>query len=297
MARISDFLLGTAIPMATPWRPIPPPTAREWFATALQFASARWEDGAGIFNYRDQAQKILDTMLHKNDEDNGIATNMFDPESKQVVFVPSGRNSTFTDPSYHLPAYYKLWARAAERDKGFWTDAAQASRAFFLSAANPQTGLMPDYANFDGTPADSSDHKDFWYDAWRTLSNVAVDYAWFGADPWQAQQSNRVLTFLYSQGPDSYPNKYSLDGKALLSDHSTGLTAMAPVAARGQRGDRQTVRGSAVEHGDSIRPVALPRWDALPAGDVAYQRRVSHLFPGGISMAHMGAMGDWGFKP
>jgi oligosaccharide reducing-end xylanase len=90
---------------------------------------------------------------------------------------------------------------------------------------------MPDYANFDGTPADSSDHKDFWYDAWRTLSNVAVDYAWFGADPWQAQESNRVLTFLYSQGPDSCPNKYSLDGKALLSDHSTGLTAMAAVAA------------------------------------------------------------------
>jgi oligosaccharide reducing-end xylanase len=209
----------------------PASDGEEWFVTALLFASARWGDGAGIFNYRDQAQRILDTMLHKNDEDNGIATNMFDPELKQVVFVPSGRNSTFTDPSYHLPAYYELWARAAERDNGFWTDAAQASRAFFHSAANPQTGLMPDYANFDGTPADSSDHKDFWYDAWRTLSNVAVDYAWFGADPWQAQESNRVLTFLYSQGPDSCPNKYSLDGKALLSDHSTGLTAMAAVAA------------------------------------------------------------------
>jgi oligosaccharide reducing-end xylanase len=209
----------------------PASDGEEWFVTSLLFASARWGDGKGIYQYRAEAQKILDTMLHKNDEDNGIATNLFDPESKQVVFVPSGRNSTFTDPSYHLPAYYELWARAARSENGFWTEAAQISRAFFHKTANPQTGLMPDYANFDGTPADSSDHKDFRFDAWRTLSNVAVDYAWFGVDPWQAQQSNRVLTFLASQGPDSYPNQYSLDGKPLSADHSTGLTAMAAVAA------------------------------------------------------------------
>jgi len=209
----------------------PASDGEEWFVTALLFASGRWGDGAGIFNYRDQAQKILDTMLHKNDEDNGIATNMFDPTAKEVVFVPSGRNSTFTDPSYQLPAYYELWSRAAQQDNAFWTDAAQTSRAFFHAAANPQTGLMPDYANFDGTPADSADHKDFRFDAWRTLSNVAVDYAWFGVDPWQAQQSDRVLKFLLSRGLDSYPNQYTLDGQPLSADHSTGLVAMAAVAA------------------------------------------------------------------
>jgi oligosaccharide reducing-end xylanase len=210
----------------------PASDGEEWFVTSLLFASARWGDGKGIYQYRAQAQNILDTMLHKNDEDNGIATNMFDPIAKQVVFVPSGRNSTFTDPSYHLPAYYELWARAASQDNAFWTEAAQTSRTFFHAAANPQTGLMPDYANFDGAPADTSgDHKDFRFDAWRTLSNVAVDYAWFGADPWQAQESNRVLNFLFSQGPDSYPNQYTLDGKPLSGDHSTGLAAMAAVAA------------------------------------------------------------------
>jgi oligosaccharide reducing-end xylanase len=208
----------------------PASDGEEWFVTALIFASARWGDGQGIFNYRDQAQKILDTMLHKTDENNGIATDMFDPTSKQVVFVPSGRNATFTDPSYHLPAYYEIWARAARKENDFWTEAAQTSRAFFHTAADPQTGLMPDYANFDGTPT-GSEHADFRFDAWRTLSNVAVDYEWFGTDPWQAQQSNRVLTFLASQGMGSYPNQYSLKGKPLSSDHSTGLTAMAAVAA------------------------------------------------------------------
>lgn len=209
----------------------PASDGEEWFVMALLFASARWGNSEGIFDYQAQAQEILDTMLYKNDEDNGIATNMFDPQTRQVVFVPSGRNSTFTDPSYHLPAYYELWARWATQDNQFWAEAAQVSREFFKATANPQTGLMPDYANFDGTPRGSDDHADFRFDAWRTLSNVAVDYAWFAGDPWEVEQSNRVLDFLSSQGMDSYPNQYSLDGEQLSADHSAGLVAMAAVAA------------------------------------------------------------------
>ena len=58
-----------------------------------------------------------------------------------------------------------------------------------------------------------------------------MDYAWFGIDPWQFEQSDRMRKFLASQGMDSYPNQYSLDGKALSGVHSTGLVAMAAVAA------------------------------------------------------------------
>jgi oligosaccharide reducing-end xylanase len=171
-------------------------------------------------------------MLHKEDAKSGLATNLFDLEHKQVVFVPMvGRVSSFTDPSYHLPAYYELWARAATDDNDFWSQAAQTSRDFFQKAAHPRTGLMPDYANFDGTPFGTDDHKDFRFDAWRTLSNVAVDYAWFAADPWQVEQSNRVLNFLASQGLNGYPNQFALDGTPLSSDHSTGLVSMAAVAA------------------------------------------------------------------
>jgi oligosaccharide reducing-end xylanase len=210
----------------------PASDGEEWFVTALLFASARWGDGEGIFNYQAQAQEILDTMLHKEDQDVDLATNMFNLEHKQVVFVPKiGRYSSFTDPSYHLPAYYELWARAAQQDNKFWTEAAQASRDYFKKAANPQTGLMPDYANFDGTPYGSDEHKDFRYDAWRTLSNVAVDYAWFAKDPWQVEQSNRVLSFLASQGKNSYSSLYAIDGTSPDGGHSTGLVAMAAVAA------------------------------------------------------------------
>jgi len=210
----------------------PASDGEEWFSMALLFASHRWGDGTGLQNYSTEAQSILDTMLHKEDQKSDLATNMFNAENKMVVFVPKiGPASSFSDPSYHLPAYYELWARWAKQDNQFWADAALVSRDYFKQAANPQTGLMPDYANFDGTPYGSDDHKDFRFDAWRTLSNVAVDYAWFAADPWQVEQSNRVLDFLASEGMDSYPNQYSLDGKPLSSDHSTGLVAMAAVAA------------------------------------------------------------------
>jgi len=235
----------------------PASDGEEWFATTLLFASARWGDGEGIFDYRAQAQEILDVMLHK--EENSLATQMFDPEHKQVVFVPMvGRFSSFTDPSYHLPAYYELWARWAERDNDFWSEAAQVSREYFKKTAHPQTGLMPDYANFDGTPYGSDDHKDFRFDAWRTLSNVAVDYAWFAVDPWQVEQSNRVLTFLASQGIDSYPNQFALDGTPLSGDHSTGLVSMAAVAALAA--DRETGE-----------PFVQALWDTqIPSGKWRY---------------------------
>ena len=235
----------------------PASDGEEWFVTALYFASARWGDGEGIFDYRVQAQEILDVMLHK--EPNNVATPMFNVEHKQVVFVPmAGSVSSFTDPSYHLPAYYELWARWAERDNDFWADAAQVSREHFRKAAHPQTGLMPDYANFDGTPYGTDDHKDFRFDAWRTLSNVAVDYAWFAADPWQVEQSNRVLAFLASQGIDTYPNQFTLDGTPLSADHSTGLVSMAAVAAL------------AADPGTG-KPFVQELWDApIPSGKWRY---------------------------
>ena len=213
--------------------PNPASDGEEWFAMALLFASGRWGNGAGIFNYRAEAQAILDTMLHKEEQNSGSATNMFDTKTKQVVFVPKiGRDSSFTDPSYHLPAYYELWARWADKDNQFWAEAAKASREFWKKSAYPQTGLMPDYAEFTGSPCTKYDlHDDFRFDAFRTASNVAVDYAWFAADPWAVEQSNRYLEFFHKEGVGSYVNQYALDGKRLSQDRSPGLIAKNAVAA------------------------------------------------------------------
>jgi oligosaccharide reducing-end xylanase len=209
----------------------PAPDGEEWFVMALFFAAARWGNGDGIFDYEAEANAILHTMLHKSEE-GGVVGNMFDEDHHMVVFVPGGAGSQYTDPSYHLPHFYELWARWAAEDNDYWQQAAQVSRHFWKTTAHPETGLMPDYAEFTGEPKPSKDYGEFFYsDAWRNAMNVAVDYAWFAADPWEIKQSNRLLGFFYQQGVSSYPDKFPIDGSEALSPwHSEGLVAMNAVA-------------------------------------------------------------------
>ena len=206
----------------------------EWFVTALFFAAARWGNGDGLFNYRAEAQAILDAMLSKEGKpwSNGKIVNMFNIKEKQVVFVPDIGASGFTDPSYHLPHFYELWGRWARNDNRFWCEAALTSREFFKKAAHPSTGLMPEYAHFDGSPMNwrGGGNNDFRFDAWRVGMNVALDYAWFAKDPWEVTQSNRLLNFFSSQGIGKYGNQFKLDGTQLSDDRSIGLAAMNAVA-------------------------------------------------------------------
>jgi oligosaccharide reducing-end xylanase len=206
----------------------------EYFATALFFASARWGNGTGIFNYRAQAQAILDAMLDKSEHDvsDTTITNMFRKSEKQVVLVPFGKASEITDPSYHLPHFYELWAYWADKDNAFWRDAASASREFLHKAAHPITGLTPDYARFDGSPFDpwNGGHADFRFDAWRTVMNAAVDYDWFAKDPREVLLCDRILEFFHGQGMKKYGNQFTLEGVELSNDRSPGLLAMNAVA-------------------------------------------------------------------
>jgi oligosaccharide reducing-end xylanase len=159
---------------------------------------------------------------------------MFDREARQVVFTPEGWGVHFSDPSYHLPMFYELWSRwaADPADRAFLAEVAKTSRDVYVQAAHPQTGLMPDYTNFDGTPANSrwGGRSEFRYDAWRTLAYPALDWSWWAADPREIAQSNRVLTFLASHG-DNIPDRYKIDGTPVSTDVNTpGLIAMAAVA-------------------------------------------------------------------
>jgi len=207
----------------------------EWFVMALLFASARWGNGEGIYNYESEAQNILEAMLNKtetSDNDN-VVTNMFNRKYKQVVFVPTGAADDFTDPSYHLPHFYELWARWANKQNQFWYDAADTSRQFFKRVVHPVTGLAPDYSHFDGTPIDApwdGGHDKFQYDSWRVAMNIAMDYSWFARDEWAVAQSNKLLDFFYSKGIGKYGSTFTLDGKVMQKDHSPGLVAMNAVA-------------------------------------------------------------------
>ncbi|MDQ2087021.1 glycosyl hydrolase family 8 [Herbivorax sp. ANBcel31] len=208
----------------------PAPDGEVYFAMSLFFASHRWGDGTGTFNYNAEAQAILDAMLHQEDDGQGV--NMFNKEHKQIVFCPIGTAAEFTDPSYHMPAFYELWALWADNNNSFWSEAASVSRDFFQKATHPTTGLAPDYSEFDGTPSTygGGDHADFRFDAWRVASNIALDYAWWAKDPWQNTFADRIQDFFYNEGIGEYGNQYTLDGQKLGDDYSPGLVAMNAVS-------------------------------------------------------------------
>ncbi len=206
----------------------PAPDGEEYFATALLFASARWGDGEGIYNYSEEAQKLLDAMRYHT---NGSVTvnSIFKAEYTMPVFCPIGSAMEHTDTSYHLPAFYEVWALCDEEHSDFWIKAAEASRQHFKDATNETTGLGPDYANYDGS-ATGGNHADFRFDAWRIAANIACDYAWWGKDTWATTHADRIQSFFAKQGVEDYGNQWSLDGKMLDKDHSPGLVAMNATA-------------------------------------------------------------------
>jgi oligosaccharide reducing-end xylanase len=233
------------------------PDGESYFAMALLFAANRWPGGSGIYDYRAQAEKLLHAMVHRavitapglrGPHSVGPEVN-FDPP--MILFVPEVMPHPFTDPSYHLPAFYELWARwGPAEDRDFWARAAEASRAFFPKTANPETGLVPDYANFDGSPMVNrfSQSGKFGYDAWRTASNWSVDWSWWHKAPAEQTLSDRIQKFFASQGIDTYGPVYTLDGKPQGStpnltheEHPEGLVGTNAVAGLAAA-DRARVR-------------------------------------------------------
>lgn len=160
---------------------------------------------------------------------------MVNEDYSMIKFVADmeGGGAT-TDASYHLPAFYELWARwGPAEDREFWAKAADVSRDFFNRVTGPETGLTPDRSNFDGTEVTGWDGKPtpFSYDSWRSASNWSVDSSWWGKDERETVLSDRIQKFLIGQGIDSFADRYTLDGKPLSTRHSVGMVATTAVAS------------------------------------------------------------------
>ena len=218
----------------------PAPDGEEFFAMSLFFASHRWGDGEGIFAYSEQAKDILRACLHKGQ--NGRAGQpMWNRDNHQILFVPG---SDFTDPSYHLPHFYELFALwADEEDRDFFKKAAAASREYLAKACHPVTGFSAEYAEFDASPMSrkhpwSDDRHDWFYsDAYRTVANIALDYEWFGIDCGQRAAADRIQEFLLEAGRKGEYHTYEVDGRiadvnVLHPVAITATTAQASLASR-----------------------------------------------------------------
>ncbi len=222
----------------------PAPDGEEFFAMALLFAGRRWGDGEGIFNYTGEARSLLHEMVHK------IKAPMFDPQTKLIRFIP---NCNFTDPSYHLPHFYELFALWGNpEDSGFFREASRLSREYLKKACHPITGLSAEYAEYDGTPHNRANHNLFYSDAYRTAANIALDYEWFAADEWSRKQAENIQEFFGKTAKGKEDIVYYIDGTPVANSgelvheadgtpvgvlHPVGLLATLAQASLASRGE------------------------------------------------------------
>ena len=220
-----------------------------YFITALLFASNRWGDHIGI-DYKAEAQHILNCIQPKEytpeprrqggfpgfggpQQQGPQKMYLIDPETKLITFTPDGFGQRFTDPSYHIPAFYEVWAKYADDGRSdYWNACAKASRAFLHTCIDEKTGLNGDQCQFDGSEMPAfrfpgrpqgqqaapqtpprNGNNNFRYDSWRVPMNITLDYEWSGADAkWQRKYGETIQNFFYSQGIDHYVDQYRKDG-------------------------------------------------------------------------------------
>ena len=199
---------------------------------------------------------------------------MVDEDHNMIKFVPNWPDGN-TDASYHLPAFYELWARwGPVEDRTFWATAADVSRDFFNRVTGPETGLTPDRSNFDGTPVTGRDGTPvpFMADSWRSVSNWSVDYSWWKKDARETVLSDRIQKFFYGQGIDKIVDRYTLDGKPLSSNSLAG-TMLATAA----------VGSLAATDGPTAKAFVDALWNApVPSGEFRYYDGLLYL----MSMMH-----------
>jgi len=228
-----------------------------YFITSLIFASNRWGN-LGEINYLQEAQYILDAIQPKEVEQEirwergkvletpkkvKRTVSLIDPATQLIAFTPG---SDYTDPSYHLPAFYDVWAKYAEDGRsGYWRECAQRSREYLHKSINSSTGLNPDYNNYDGSQRGGRGiiGDAFRFDSWRVPMNIALDYSWACADrTWQQNYGETIQRFFYSKGLTTFGDQYNVDGtepQRLLKAgnfpekerHSIGLVATTAAAS------------------------------------------------------------------
>ena len=198
---------------------------------------------------------------------------MVDEDHVMIKFIPDVDNKT-TDASYHLPAFYELWARwGPAEDREFWAKAADVSRLLFWKVTGPETGLTPERSYFDMTPViyRNGTPTPFGYDSWRSASNWSVDYNWWKKDAHENVLSDRIQGFLFKEGVSKFADRYTLDGKPLSTRHSTGMLAAA------------TVGSLAATEGATEKAFVEELWNTpIPSGEQRYFDGMLYL----MSMLH-----------
>lgn len=247
-----------------------------YFVTALFLAAERW----GEPRYADEANAILTKVMNKDGERTGVY-NLYNKENGLITFVPDRMGHGFTDPSYQLPAFLDKWAQVASADRPFWERAATEARRHLIASAHPETGLYPDYSEYDGRayrwPHAGYDTSIYMYDAIRCAMNVGMDYYLWGKDKAnQTEVMARLLTFFRRDG--FRHAHFALDGSDAFGEYTQGMAGANAVGAVA------LADSDSPEHRELAREYVQRLWDAQPPmGKFRYYEGLVYF----LSMLHV----------
>lgn len=178
-------------------------------AMALVVADGKWG------GYKADATKLINAIMTHEVE---TGTNVLKPGD-----VWGG--SSQTNPSYFAPAYDKVFQQYTGDAR--WGAVADKAYEILNKAANPTTGLVPQWVNADGAalPGDP-----YGYDAMRTPWRIAMDAVW-NNDPRAVAYLSKVNAFFKQQGVKNVYDIYSLNGQPQSRNHNAAAVSMASTAA------------------------------------------------------------------
>jgi len=185
-----------------------------YFVTDLLLAARRW-GSYEEFDYLKEAQNLLTVLFSK--DGTGNVTNIINMEHKLINFCPDSGSNNHTDPSYHVPAFFEIWAEtASDGREDIYREIAANTREYLHKCTDSVTGINPDQSYYDGTTYYGYGWPtwSFVYDSWRVPMNIAMDFSWYHKDAeWQADYATRMVnTVVGRYGLTTFPDQYALNG-------------------------------------------------------------------------------------
>lgn len=195
-----------------------------YVVTSLLFAEERWGNGSGIYDYGAEARAILDTFRNKEQDAEAVAagvTNVFSDANPLPARNPTTASAEQVSSGSLMPGFFQYWG--VKTGDAFWSVAATRSREQLNLVINPDNGLAPEASNQQGEPLEGD--QDFRESSYAVAFHLAIDTAWYGVDPQQIENANRLIRFFASFG-GSYPARFAYDGTPLGDSPSGALVAL-----------------------------------------------------------------------
>ncbi len=164
-------------------------------ATALLVAATQWPLSTSPYVYQTEAVTLIRAIQSKEMNASG------------TLFNGDGWSQSLDcrNPSYHAPAYFRLFAVADPTNATFWNNAVTPAYTLINANANATTGLVSDWSGASGATnacQTGSVSGQYGYDACRNPWRMSTDVAWWGATTGASGQAicNKIATYISGKG-------------------------------------------------------------------------------------------------